>query len=81
MGSVLTLVTHRNKAVAVGAISFYVDRFVTGRVSKFTYGVPCIAVYRPSDPEHVKRKHKAYIDPRGDKVLPGYFDTMLPRVR
>jgi hypothetical protein len=77
----MTLVTHRNKAVAVGAVSYYIDHFVTGRISKFTYGVPCIALYDPSNPEHVRREHKSYINPMGEKRVPDHFETMLSRVR
>ena len=79
--SSLTLVTYRNKAVALGALSFYVDHFVIGRVSKFTYGTPCAVFYRPSDPEHVKREHMSYLNVAGNKVLSGSFVIMLPRVR
>jgi hypothetical protein len=72
--------SYSNKAVAVGAAAFYVDHLVIGRISKFTYGVPCNAVYEPSDPEHVQRKHKSYIDPSGERRVPGYFMNMLLRV-
>ena len=80
-GLALTLVINSNKAVAVGAISFYLDHFVAGRISKFTYGVPCSTIYRSFNPEHTKRKHKAYFDATGDKLLPDCFNTMLSRVR
>jgi hypothetical protein len=79
-GPALTLVTRSNKEVAVRAVSFYVDRFVTGRISKFAYGTPSSALYKPSNPEHVKRKHKSYLDPEGDKYIPDHFNTMLPQV-
>ena len=72
--------SRRDKAVAVGAISFHIDRFVKGRVSKFTYGVPCSTIYIPSDPEHVKREDKTYIDLEGDKCVRGAFTTMLSKV-
>ena len=71
---------HRNKAVAIGAISYYVDHFVTGRISKFTYGVPCSILYNASNPEHAKRSHKTYTDAMGDKRISGCFDTMLTKV-
>ena len=71
----------RNKAVAIGAVSYYVDHFVTGRLSKFTYGVPGGIPYDPSDSEHIWRSHKAYVDAMGDKRIPGHFNTMLTRVR
>ena len=50
-GPTLTPATHSNKACAVGAISFYVDKFVTRRISKFTYGAP----YFPSQGTKVLR--------------------------
>jgi len=65
--------------VAVGAVSFYIDKFVTGRVSRFTYGIPCAVVYCPFDPEHTKREHKSYIDIEGEKCLPDAFSTMLSK--
>jgi len=71
--------TQTNKAVAVGAVSFYIDHIVTGRISKFTYGVPCTVVYRPSDSEHVKRQHRVYTDIEGDKCLSDGFTTMLSK--
>ncbi|KAF9650931.1 hypothetical protein BDM02DRAFT_3163995 [Thelephora ganbajun] len=71
--------TATNKAVAVGAVSFYVDHFVTGRISKFTYGVPCSITYNPFDPEHAQRAHKSFIDAMGERRIPGYFTTMLSR--
>ena len=67
--------------MAIGAVSYYVDHFVTGRLSKFTYGVPCSALYNPSNPEHVRRSHKSYVDGMGDKRVLGFFETMLTRVR
>ena len=76
MGPTLIFVTHSNKAVAVGAVSFYLDRFVAGRISKFTYGAPCDALFDPSNPEHVKRGRKSYVDPAGDKRVPNCFDTI-----
>ena len=77
----LTLVTRSNKAVAVGAVSYYLDNFVTGRISKFTYGASCDVHYQPSNLEHVRRGHKSYLNAAGDKLIPDYFQTMLLRVR
>lgn len=44
-----------NKAVADGAISYYIDHFVQTRVSKLTYGSKGSIDYDASDPEHLKR--------------------------
>ena len=72
---------HRNKAVAIGAVSYYIDHFVTGRISKFTYGVLGNVVYDPYDPEHVLREHQSYVDAVGDRCIPDHFRVMLARVR
>jgi len=71
--------THTNKAVAVGAVSFYVDHFVTGRISKFTYGVPGNTIYQAYNPEHVQREHKSYLDLAGERRIPDHFGAMLSR--
>jgi hypothetical protein len=73
-------VTHSNKAVAVGAVLFHVDHFVTRRIAKFTYGTRSRIIYQPFDPEHVKREWRSLLDAAGDKHIPEYFETMLSRV-
>ena len=40
MGQTLTLVMHRNKAVAACMVLYCVEHFATRRISKFTYGTP-----------------------------------------
>lgn len=42
----------------MGAVSYYLDRFVVGRIVKYTYGVPASVKFDPEDPEHRKRKDK-----------------------
>ena len=79
--SILTRAIHSNKAVAVGAVSFYLDHFVTARIAKFTYGSSCSRRYEPFNPEHVRRDAKSYLDPVGNKWVPDSFEIMLPRVR
>ena len=73
--------SYRNKVVAIGAVSYYVDRFMTGRISKFTYGVPCNTLYDPYNPEHVQCQHKSFINAIGERRVPGHFVTMLSQVR
>ena len=80
-GPTLTPVTHSNKAVAVGAVLFYVDHFVTGRISKFTYGVLTMTPYQSSNREHVRRKDKLTLDAAGDWYVTNHFASMLLRVR
>ncbi|KAL0064118.1 hypothetical protein AAF712_008978 [Marasmius tenuissimus] len=68
-----------NKAVADGAVSFFLDHMVSARVSRFTYGVECSTSYKPSDPEHRKRSLTIYTDLAGKQHLPDFFDHILPR--
>ena len=70
----------RNKAVAIRAVPYYVDHFVTTRISKFTYCVLGNIVYDPSNPEHVRRIHQSWVDAVGDGCIAGHLDTMLIRV-
>ena len=79
-GPTLTPVAHSNKAVAVGAVSFYVDRFVTGRISKFTYGVACNVAYRFFYLEHIRREYKSFLNSAGYRRIPDYFEIMLAQV-
>ena len=79
-GGAVTVAAHRSKAVAFGAVSFYVDHSVTGRLSKFTYGITRHISYDPLNPEHVKREHSTFLDTSGGRRVPGYFETMVSRV-
>ena len=79
-GLTLRPVTHSNKVVAVGAALFYVDHYVTGRISKFTYGASCYLFYNPSNREHVRRKKKTFLNAAGDRCVPDCFTSMLLRV-
>ena len=69
------------KAVADGAVSFFIDHHVMARVAKISYGAPCSRTYNASEPEHLKRASTRYQRPSGDYSLPGGFSTILPKVR
>ncbi|KDR69812.1 hypothetical protein GALMADRAFT_910351 [Galerina marginata CBS 339.88] len=68
-----------SKAVAHGAVSYYLDHRVTTRVSKVTYGVPCSVPYDPTNDEHIKRASSKYRSAAGVWYIPGAFDVILPR--
>lgn len=70
----------RNKAVADGAVSFYLDHFVRARVSKFSYGINCNGNYDASDNEHRKRSSSIYVGLDGQQRIPNCFDVILPKV-
>ncbi|EIW80584.1 hypothetical protein CONPUDRAFT_154610 [Coniophora puteana RWD-64-598 SS2] len=80
----LGLTLHRphsdtGKAVADGAVSFYVDHLVSARFSKFTYGFNCSTRYDCHDPEHALREETVYTSLSGVKVIPNHFDIILPK--
>lgn len=70
----------RSKAVADGGMSFYVDRTVSVRFSQFSYGVRTSGPFDPKDPQHQKRKEKAYTDAEGDLVLNDWYLEILGKV-
>ncbi|KAI6046250.1 hypothetical protein EDC04DRAFT_1677424 [Pisolithus marmoratus] len=72
---------HVNKAVADGAVSFYIDRLVSGRVARFTYGTGYNVTYNQCDPEHVSRRDIAFEGFSGDLELPYGFEPILTKVR
>lgn len=70
----------RNKAVADGAVSFYLDRFVKTRVAKITYGVDCNIPYQSSIPDHKARHRGVFVGLGGRPRLHHSFSVLLSRV-
>ena len=59
----------RNKAVAFGAISYCLDRFVAGRLIKYTYGTIAHIDFDVCDPEHLGRSGKKRFNVTGGFAL------------
>lgn len=70
----------RNKAVADGAVSSFLEHAVTIRVAKRTYGVTQNIPYNRDDPEHVARLALSFSDVSGTVVLPNSFSVLLAKV-
>ena len=70
----------RNKAVSDGAISFFIDHFVSTRVSRFVYGVSTRHTYNAYDAGHRKRVGKIFIDASGKQKLDEHFSVILAKV-
>ncbi|KAI0750426.1 hypothetical protein C8Q74DRAFT_1452763 [Fomes fomentarius] len=68
-----------SKAVAIGAVSFYIDNFVKARVMQFTYGIEVQVNYDASDPDHYARRHTKYTTPSGREVVNQRFSTILEK--
>lgn len=76
---VVSKFSQRNKAVAEGAISFYIEHYVSVRVARFTYGTKYFKVFNYMDPEDVKQRSKGHKDDVGDWVIPGRFAVLLAK--
>jgi hypothetical protein len=69
-----------NKAVADGAVSFYIDHLVSSRVARATYGIEIYTQYDPQDLEHQARKDTKFIDAAGHQSIPNQFSSILMKV-
>ncbi|KAF8132021.1 hypothetical protein EV363DRAFT_1583618 [Boletus edulis] len=69
--------SHTNKAVADGALAFYLDHRVSARVSKFTYGTRCAVEFNKNNEQHKLRAASAIPRPSGRMVLPNAFSAIL----
>ncbi|KAG9312597.1 hypothetical protein JVU11DRAFT_6994 [Chiua virens] len=70
---------HVNKAVADGAVSFFIDHLVSSRTARFTYGTECNASYNEHDSEHVARREHAFEGVTGFLELPHAFESILEK--
>jgi hypothetical protein len=71
----------RNKAVADGAVSFYLDHYVTVRVASFNYGVICAEPFNNANPAHLRRLSTLITRPSGREVIPHCWSIILPKVQ
>ena len=72
----------RNKAVANGAVAFYLGNVVSSRVSRMTYGTKAIVDYKESLKAHFQRRDRVRVDTlTGLRVLHDSFDVILSEVR
>ncbi len=71
----------RAKAVAQGAIQYYVQHIVRARVAKWTYGTRAAIRYDPTDPDHLRHQDDVEMSPAGIKFVGGRFDPIVKKVR
>lgn len=71
--------SHTGKAVADGAVAFYLDHSVSARMARITYGTRCAIEYRKDDPDHVARAGTVIPRPSGRTVLPNVFSPVLKK--
>ena len=63
-----------------GALSFYHDRFVRTRISKFTYGTFTSTRFDPTAPDHPQRFHNLRTSRDGVRRIKDHFSVILPKV-
>jgi hypothetical protein len=71
---------NRGKAVAYGAVAYFLDHRVSARVAKFTYGTRCAVEFNRDNPQHMMRASLAIPRPSGRRVLPNAFSVILEKV-
>jgi hypothetical protein len=69
---------YRSKAVANGALSWYIQNPVSARMNKFHYGVEISTLYDPSDEDMYGRS--SYRDRRGDLKVEGVWGPIVSKV-
>ncbi|KAG6885089.1 hypothetical protein C0993_005972 [Termitomyces sp. T159_Od127] len=69
--------SHLNKAVADGAVSFYIDHFVRARYSKYTYGIASYVPYDITNVEHRQRLSTVFTDSDGVDNVQHVFSPIL----
>ncbi|KIO27484.1 hypothetical protein M407DRAFT_23298 [Tulasnella calospora MUT 4182] len=68
------------KAASSGGVAFYLDRHVTERIMRHTYGVILDVPYHPEDPEHQDRNQDLKVDPNsGKQYVRGGFFALVTR--
>jgi len=70
---------HCNKAVADGAVSYFIDHLVSSRVARYTYGTECSVPYSPFDTEHRARQKQVFRSASGILALPHAFSSILTK--
>ncbi|RDB20559.1 Heat shock protein 12A [Hypsizygus marmoreus] len=71
--------SYLNKAVADGAISFYLDRFVKARVARYTFGVKSYTTYDRNNAEHRHRVDSVFTDSDGVQCVQHVFSPILKK--
>lgn len=76
----MTLTIFSSKAVAEGALWFYLDHRVRARTIRYTYGSGLCPWYTPSNPEHVLRDHLKFHVANGKLAIPTGFAILARKV-
>ena len=69
-----------NRAIADGAVSFYIHHLSSTRVAKLTYGIRCDVVFDSSRADHVSRENTKFLNLSGCWMLPNAFMSIVKKV-
>ncbi|KAG8817275.1 hypothetical protein FRC17_011311 [Serendipita sp. 399] len=70
---IVTVEEPSKKAAAEGAVLWYTKQMVAARIARFTMGIAISCRFDAHNEEHMRRRHLADVDARGDVRLPGAF--------
>ncbi|EPQ55253.1 hypothetical protein GLOTRDRAFT_129538 [Gloeophyllum trabeum ATCC 11539] len=70
---------YTNKAVADGAVSFFMDQAVSTRVVRMTYGIKGIRNYDSTEGEHVRRFGETYLSLSGVRMVRCAFHNIVSK--
>ncbi|KZT66904.1 hypothetical protein DAEQUDRAFT_758451 [Daedalea quercina L-15889] len=68
-----------SKAAAEGSLWYHLDRSVSARIAKYTFGTSGCINFIPFLPDHMKRMEKAFVGIDGDVSLPNAFAPIVSR--
>ncbi|PSR75177.1 hypothetical protein PHLCEN_2v9267 [Hermanssonia centrifuga] len=68
-----------NKAVAEGAVSHYIQHFVSIRVARLTYGAACRVDFDVTDEEHRTRAENTFYLRSGRLMVPDAFGVIIEK--
>lgn len=68
-----------SKAVAKGAIAWFLDGVVGSRKSKMHYGIRCATIFRPHKASHFARSSQVIVGNDGVERLKGFFGQLLEK--
>ncbi|KAG1753749.1 uncharacterized protein EDB91DRAFT_1234152 [Suillus paluster] len=71
--------SHCNRAVADGAVLYFIDHLVSSCLARYTYGTKCSVPFNPSDMEHRIRRKQVFRSDSGNLALPHGFSSILTK--
>ena len=71
----------RGKAVADGAVSFFLDHYISVRVARVTLGIKLSLLYDKNKEDHRRRSNDTWANAAGTKLVKNSFRVILAKVK